>query len=124
MEENNSGVIRISDEVVADIAIRAALDVEGVSSVHQRFTFGKSVSEARPNVVKGVAFSVAEDGGLELSLQISVLFGKKVPEVCALVQEEVIDAVTSMTGMTVCAVNVVVVSVAVPRPTKKSVKAK
>ncbi len=123
MEENKNGTIRISDEVIADIAIKAAQDVEGVANVQQRLLENaKNIMSSRVTFVKGVLLAPSEEG-LELTVQISVLFGTKVQDVCSVVQREVKEAVADMTGITVSAVNVSVVSVALPKaPAKKSTK--
>ncbi len=123
MEECRNGSIRISDEVIADIAIKAAQDVEGVASVHQRLlNNAKNLMSSRVTFVKGVTLAPSEDG-LELTVQISVLFGTKVQEVCSVVQREVADAVADMTGIKVRGVNVAVVGVALAKAAaKKTVK--
>ena len=123
MEENKNGSIRISDEVIADIAIKAAKDVEGVASVHQRILdSAKRLVSSRADVVNGITL-VPTEAGLDLTVQISVLFGVKIQDVCAAVQQEVADAVTDMTGITVRSVNVSVAGVVVAKPAcKKSAK--
>ncbi len=123
MEEVKNGSIRIADEVIADIAIKAAQDVEGVANVHQRLlNNAKSLMSSRVTFVKGVTL-VPSENGLELTVQISVLFGSKIQDVCAVVQQEVAGAVSDMTGIEVKSVNVAVVGVAVAKPVvKKSMK--
>ncbi len=123
MEEIKNGSIRIADEVIADIAIKAAQDVEGVANVHQRLlNNAKNLMSSRVTFVKGVTLLPTESG-LDLTVQISVLFGAKIQDVCAVVQQEVADAVSDMTGISVRAVNVAVVGVAVAKPlVKKSSK--
>lgn len=123
MEEVKNGSIRIADEVIADIAIKAAQDVEGVANVHQRLlNNAKSLMSSRVTFVKGVTL-VPSENGLELTVQISVLFGSKIQDVCAVVQQEVAGAVSDMTGIEVKSVNVAVVGVAVAKPVvKKSTK--
>lgn len=115
MDEMNNGTIRISDEVIADIAIRTALDVEGVAAVRQGLLeTAKNLVSSRVTMVKGVSLVPVEEG-LDLTIQISVLFGHKIQEVCAAVQQEIAAAVVDMTGITVHAVNVAVVGIAVPK---------
>lgn len=119
MTELNNGSIRISDEVIADIAIKAALDVEGVASVHSRvLESARSLISGRFTGVKGVAL-VPSDDGMNITIQISVLFGNKIPAVCTNVQREVADSVSDMTGITVCGVNVCVISVTLPKSKSK-----
>ena len=115
MEEMNNGTIRISDEVVADIAIRAAMEVEGVAGVRQRILeTAKNLVASRVTMVKGISFVPTEDG-LDLTIQISVLFGYKIQEVCVAVQQEIASAVVDMTGIAVRSVNVGVVGISVPK---------
>lgn len=122
MEEIKNGSIRIADEVIADIAIKAAQDVKGVAGVYPRLlSHTKSLMSAKVPFVKGVllAPSVA---GLDLTIQISLRFGVKVQEVCAEVQKEVAEAVSDMTGIAVRNVNVAVVDVVQAKPGKKNSK--
>lgn len=123
MEENRNGSIRISDEVIADIAIKAAKEVEGVANVHQRiFDSAKNLVSSRMTIVKGVTL-LPSDSGLDLTVQISVMFGCKVQEVCAAVQREVAEAVSDMTGIVVRSVNISVIGVSVAKAgCKKSSK--
>ena len=111
MEEVKNGSIRIADEVIADIAIKAAQDVEGVANVHQRLlNNAKSLMSSRITFVKGVTL-VPSENGLELTVQISVLFGSKIQDVCAVVQQEVAGAVSDMTGIEVKEVDIRIASV-------------
>lgn len=120
MEEINCGTIRIADEVLADIAIKAALEVDGVVAVRQRmFDGAKNLVSGKVTVTKGVILSPS-DSGLDLTVQIAVRFGCKIQNICALVQEEVAEAIADMTGIQVRQVNVAVVGiVAVKRNCKK-----
>ena len=119
MEEIKNGSIRIADEVIADIAIKAAEDVEGVAGVHQRLlNNAKNLMSSKVTFVKGVTL-IPSEAGLELTVQISVLFGTKIQDVCAVVQHEVAEAVSDMTGIPVRNINVAVVGVA---QTKSCVK--
>ena len=120
MEEINCGTIRIADEVLADIAIKAALEVDGVIAVRQRmFDGAKNLVSGKVTVTKGVILSPSE-AGLDVTVQVVVRFGCKIQNICALVQEEVAEAIGDMTGIQVRQVNVAVVGiVAVKRNCKK-----
>ena len=120
MEEINCGTIRIADEVLADIAIKAALEVDGVVAVRQRmFDGAKNLVSGKVTVTKGVILSPS-DAGLDVTVPIAVRFGCKIQNICALVQQEVSEAIADMTGIQVRQVNVAVVGiVAVKRNCKK-----
>ena len=92
-----NGSLQISTEVIAKIARMAALEIEGV----------KEVSPATAGV-KGLNDDVAE-----LTLQVVVFYGAKIPSVCEKVQKNVKAAVQSMTSITVSRVNVIVAGVQV-----------
>lgn len=117
---NNHGFIRISDAVIADIAIRAAKDVEGVVSVNQGvWDSARNLISSNGKLIRGVHV-VAADGALELTVQIAVRFGCKIPDVSAQVQESVTEAVADMTGFSIRAVNVSVVGVLPERESGKT----
>ena len=112
MENTNThGSIRVSDEVIAGIALRAAKEVDGVSAVSPRFLENAvNFVKTKGKTVHGVGI-VVTDGALDLTLYIAVKFGSRVPDVCVAVQDSVLEAVSDMTGFSVSAVNVVVVGV-------------
>lgn len=118
MENLENGAIRISDEVIADIAIKAALDVKGVVAVRQRiFDGAKNLVSGKVTISKGVTLAPT-NAGLDITVQIAVRYGYKIQDVCSAVQREVAESVNDMTAITVRHVNVSVIGIVVPR--KKS----
>ena len=81
------GSLQISTEVIAKIAKLAAMEVDGVQDV-----------------------SVAQ-----ITVNLLVAYGSRIPSMCAKVQENVKSTVQNMTGITVSRVNVVVRGVVVPQ---------
>jgi uncharacterized alkaline shock family protein YloU len=108
--EDNGGSINISEDVVATIAIEAIGQVEGVGAVTN--TLGKDIAElfGKKSTPKGVTVDVADDR-LVITAHISVTHGYAVNSVAENVQKAVTEAVESMTGVKVSAVNVHVSSV-------------
>ena len=80
------GSLQISTEVIGKIARCAALEVDGVSEV--------------------------SCGTAELTLNLVVKFGAKIPAVAEKVQENVKSAVQNMTNVTVSRVNLVIAGLA------------
>lgn len=120
MELNNNGAIRISDEVIADIAIKASLEVSGVVGVRQGvFDGARNLVSGNVTIAKGVTLAPAENG-IDITVQIAVRFGCKIQEVCAAVQQEVAEAVTDMTGIAVRRVNVAVVGIVATRGSRRN----
>ena len=119
MEEINCGAIRIADEVLADIAIKAALEVEGVVGVRQRiFDGAKNLVSGKVTITKGVTLAPTE-AGLDITVQVAVRYGCKIQRVCATVQQDVADAIVDMTGIQVHYVNVAVVGIVAAKPNCK-----
>ena len=109
------GNIHISEEVLAGIAAAAALEVDGVSSLAANL--GSDIAEllGKKNLAKGVSAKMEEDK-VVVTLSILMAFGHTIPEVGKAVQEAVKNAVESMTGMEVAAVNVNVAGISLQPP--------
>lgn len=104
-EELQTGVIRISDDVVATIAGLAALETPGIAAMSGGISEGLAKRLSGKNVQKGVSVEV---GQLEaaIDLRIIVHYGIPIQEVCRQLQLNVREAVTNMTGLQVVEVNV------------------
>ena len=107
------GNIHISEEVLAAISAAAALEVEGVSSLAANL--GSDIAEllGKKNLAKGVRVRM-EDDKVVVELSVLMAYGHTIPEMCKAVQEGVKNAVESMTGLEVSAVNVNVGGVTFP----------
>ncbi|GIP14453.1 alkaline-shock protein [Paenibacillus montaniterrae] len=104
-EELQTGVIRISDDVVATIAGLAALETPGIAAMSGGISEGLAKRLSGKNVQKGVTVEV---GQLEaaIDLRIIVHYGIPIQEVCRQLQLNVREAVSNMTGLQVVEVNV------------------
>jgi len=107
---NDLGVIRIADEVVSTVAGLAAVDVEGVASMSGGWGTDLVEKLGKRNLGKGIKVDATGDQTI-IDIFIVIEFGYAIPKVAENVQKEVKVAVESMTGLTVSAVNVHVVSV-------------
>ncbi len=112
------GNIHISEEVLASIAAAAALEVEGVSALAANL--GRDIAEllGKKNLAKGVHVHMDEE---KVTVDLSVLLasGHTIPEMGRAVQDSVRNAVESMTGLEVAAVNVTVAGITFPQPVKE-----
>ncbi len=110
IKDNNLGVVKIADEVVAIIAGLAATEVEGVSSMAGNITNELVSKLGMKNLSKGVRVEVMGDvANVDVSLNIA--YGYAIPEVSAKVQEKVKTAIENMTGLEVSIVNIRIASV-------------
>ena len=118
MDINSSNVVggslQISTGVIAKIAKLATLEVEGVQAVaagsHSVKGLFRTVSQYRPIVVE-----MTEDVA-EITVNILVKYGCRIPPLAERVQENVKNAVQNMTQITVSRVNVVVAGLAPEQP--------
>ncbi len=99
------GNVYISEEVLAGISAAAALEIEGVSGLTANL--GSDIAEllGKKSLAKGVSVKTEEDK-VVVTLSILMAYGHTIPEVGKAVQEAVKNAVESMTGLEVSAVNV------------------
>ena len=107
---NDLGVIRIADEVVSTVAGLAAVEVEGVASMSGGWGTDLVEKLGKRNLGKGIKVDATGEKTI-IDIFIVIEFGYAIPKVAENVQKEVKLAVESMTGLTVSAVNVHVVSV-------------
>ena len=101
----DNGTINISSEVVLAIAAAAASEVEGVASMNTNFGVELPDRIMKKAVGKGVRLDMDGDS-LKIDCSLFVDYGPSIQSVAAGVQENVRNAVESMTGLSVNAVNV------------------
>lgn len=110
IKAEETGEIRVSEEVVAIIAGLAATEVEGVSSMAGNITNEIVSKLGMKNLSKGILVEILDDE-LKVDVAINVAYGFSIPEVSAKVQEKVKSAVENMTGLKVAVINVRIASV-------------
>ena len=114
LKSENGGKVSISNAILAVIAGKAALEVEGVTGIGN-YLSGKTASKAaRKHVIKGVVVAVTGQNA-RLAIAITVKMGSKLHEISKEVQERVKSAVETMTGLDVVEINVRVAAVSVER---------
>lgn len=117
--ENNIGVVKISDEVVEVIAGLAATEIKGVVGMSGKLAGGiTQIFTGKKNISKGVKVNVGEESA-SIDLYIVVKYGIKIPDVALSVQKNVKKTVETMTGLNVSAVNIFVQNVYLPKNEEK-----
>lgn len=112
-DRTDFGEVRIANEVVGIIAGLAASEVEGVAGMSGGIAGGIAELLGRKNLSKGVKVEVGEEQAA-IDLFVVVEYGVRIPEVAANIQENVKQAIESMTGLDVVEVNVHVLGVTFP----------
>ena len=112
-KDNSLGSIRIADEVVSIIAGLSATEVDGIAGMSGGIAGGIAEMLGRRNFAKGVKVEVGEKEAA-VDLYIIVKYGVRIPDVALAVQENVKQAIETMTGLSVVEVNVHVQGVGFP----------
>lgn len=104
-EKTDLGNIQIAPEVIEIIAGLATVEVSGVAGMSGGFAGGFAELLGRKNLSKGVKVEV---GQREAAVDVSIIveYGKRLPEVASSIQQNVKNAIESMTGLRVIEVNV------------------
>ena len=100
-----TGMIRISDDVVATIAGLAALDTPGIAGMSGGISEGLAKRLSGKNVQKGVTVEVGQVEAA-VHLRVIVQYGLPIHNVCRELQLNVKEAVENMTGLQVVRVDV------------------
>lgn len=108
------GTVNISEEVVAAIAALAVSEVEGVYGLSSSFTADLAEMLGKKNLSRGVKLTI-EDSVVTVEAFVVVTYGYEIPVVANAIQENVINAVESMTGLKCSTVNVDICGISTPR---------
>ena len=117
IEDTNVNII-ISEDVVCGIALNAAKEVKGVSSISTKIT-ASDIKDifGRKSVGKGVKVEIVDNDAI-INIFINVKYGGKIPEIAENVQIAVQNAIQSMTGLNVSKVNVHIVGISINKEIK------
>lgn len=109
-KKSELGKIEISPDVIEVIAGIAASEVSGVAMMRGNFATDVAEKLGRKNHGKGVKVELGEDS-ITVDVSVVINYGVSVPEVARLIQENVKQALQTMTAIRLEAVNVHVVGV-------------
>ena len=111
MDTVQGGKITFAPDVIATIANLAAADIEGVDGMSGNVMEGiTGMLSTKKSMTKGVRVDVNEDD-VSVDLAIIIKYGYKLHEVCQNIQKSIKNAIETMTGLRVTAVNVSVQSI-------------
>lgn len=109
--QNNTigGSLQISADVIAKIATMATMEIEGIAEVSAGSVGVKGLFN-KVLVPKAVLVNLVDDVA-ELTVSVVVKYGYKIQPLCVKIQENVKNAVQSMSSITVSKVNVCITGV-------------
>jgi uncharacterized alkaline shock family protein YloU len=109
---SSGGGVTINDSVVAKVAFKALGGIEGIHALGG--TSARALAGLRGDKgTPGISVDMRE-GGVDIDITMSIVFGASVPAVAEAVRKAVSDQVTATTGLPVRAVNVLVTDVVFP----------
>ena len=102
----DNGRVMISEAVISTIVYQALTDIEGYVGLSAKA--GSDIVElvGKKNWGKGLKITIAEDNSLVVDCNITVAYGQSVVSVANAVQASVTNALESMAGVQITAVNV------------------
>ena len=106
--------LHISHEVIGEIAAATALRVQGVFGLGGNLAAGLGDMLGRRNGTRGIRVEVLE-GRVNLSLNVVVRYGVRIPEVAQHLQERVKTEVERATGLGVRSVDIHIHGVSFPQ---------
>ena len=119
VKETEINGIKISEEVVAQIAGKAASEVSGVAGMSGGIVGGLSeMLGGKRNFSKGVKVQVGEKE-TTMDLFIIVEYGARIPDIAWEIQNKVKTVVESMTGLKVVDINIHVQGLNIAKDNRK-----
>ena len=106
-QSNLEGKVRISEDVIAQLATKALNSVEGVSPASPGLMANLRLGRKTVNGVR-ISISDGEPPEIVVDAYISVKYGLRIPDVCWDVQEAIKDQVERFTGYAIKGVNIYV----------------
>ena len=105
-QSQDNGAVMISEDVIATIVAHAVEEVEGIVGLNAKPGADIIDMIGKKNWGKGLKINIAEDDSLSIDCNVNVAYGYSVVSVAKAVQEAITNALESMAGVTITAVNV------------------
>lgn len=102
----DNGTIMVSEDVIATIVAQAIKDVEGVVGLSTKAVAELADMIGKKNWGKGMKIAVSAENAVTIDCDIVIGYGQSVVAVAEAVQQAVISAVESTTGVPAVTVNV------------------
>lgn len=106
VQKQENGSVMISEDVITAIVAQAVTEVEGIVGLNTKP--GADIADliGKKSWGKGMKILFAEDDSVSIDCNLTIAYGMSVVNVAAAVQDAVRNAVESMAGVKVTAVNV------------------
>ncbi|KHD85989.1 Asp23/Gls24 family envelope stress response protein [Heyndrickxia ginsengihumi] len=109
-ENDDLGKVEIAPEVIEVIAGIAATEVEGVAQMRGNFASGVAERLGKKNHGKGVKVDLTDDG-IIVDVFCTMSFGVSIPTVAQKIQDNIRQALLTMTALEASEVNIHIVGI-------------
>lgn len=106
-QTNLEGKIRISEDVIAQLATKALSSIEGVMPANPGLMANLRLGRKTINGVR-IAVSESDSPEIDIDVYITIKYGLRIPDVCWDVQEAIKEQVERFTGYAIKGVNIYV----------------
>lgn len=100
-EDQDLGIIKIHDNVIASIAYLAALEIEGVSRVCDSMKSKALRLVGKKTQCGAITIQTEKNQDVSIAVPVILKYGHKIPEVASQIQERVKQAVEEATELTI-----------------------
>ncbi len=106
IQKQDNGSVQISEDVIASIVSHAACEVEGVVGINAKP--GADIAEliGKKNWGRGLKITITDNNSVSIDCNLTVNYGQNVVDVAKAAQTAIINALESMSGIQINAVNV------------------
>ena len=105
-QTRENGSVLISEDVITTIVAHAVEEVEGVVGLNAKPAADIIEMIGKKGWGKGLKLTIGEEDALTIDCNVNVAYGQSVVSVANAVQEAVSNALESMAGVKIAAVNV------------------
>ena len=102
----DNGRVLISEDVIATIVAQSLTDIEGFVTLSNKPGAEYADIVGKKNWGKGIKVVISENDEVTIDCNVIVSYGTSVVTVAGAIQEAVVSALSSMTGISVVCVNV------------------
>lgn len=107
----NLGNISLDNEVIKEIALKAAIEIQGIHKIEEDFINKIWNFLIRKGAAHGVRLEFTNDSEVKITLKVGVEYGVNIPHVAGMAQESIKKAVEYMTGIAVTEVAIKIIEV-------------
>lgn len=113
--DTNLGDISIDNEVIKNIALKAAADTKGIHAIRKGFIKRIWNSLTKRDSAVGVKLEFITVSEVKITLKLMIEYGVNIPYIAGTVQENVKSVVEYMTGLAVTEVAVKIVGIEIKK---------